>query len=406
MKKPNSTRWLMLIIMLFLTPSFIGFSQNNKQNRNDLEKERDRLEKEIDLTKKLISETRSTRKKSINEISLLKRQITLRENVVKNLAREVEQLETDINDLQAITGSIQKDITKFQTEYAQIAYITYKSQNKISTLLWLMSSENFTQAYNRLLYFREFSNYRKEQIFLLKRTQNYLTEKAAELQQKRIKKAQLAGIRIEESNKLADSHKEKNELISQLLKQETDYRNQVREFKANIRKISAAIDKAIADEVARARAEQEKNVEKTEIAVISSNNFEKNQGKIPWPLPSSKGVITGNFGQMEDPSGGVIDNHGVYISTSEGQEVRAVFQGKVTGIRNVPEFGKVVIIRHGKYMSVYANLQNLQIKEGDEVEALQPIGTVRTSSKGDSQLHFLVYREKTPINPSEWLAPK
>jgi septal ring factor EnvC (AmiA/AmiB activator) len=124
-------------------------------------------------------------------------------------------------------------------------------------------------------------------------------------------------------------------------------------------------------------------------------------------LPSNKGLITGEFGIQKDKDGLEVNNHGIYISTGQNQSVRAIFSGTVTAVKSIPGFGKVVIIGHGRYRTVYTNLKEVLVQEGDKVQGLQEIAIVKTDNQtGETELHFQIYKDKVPIDPSEWIANK
>lgn len=402
------SRWisytvLLLVISLMSIPSLSAQQKSKAQ----LERERIRMEKEIQLTNKLLKETKQVKSQSMNELNLLKKQISLREKLVTGLNDEIHVLDRDIDRTIDMITMMHNDLDRLQHEYGEIAWMTYRVQTPVSVLLWLFSSESFYQAYKRLQYFREFSRYRKNQIQIIRRTQVFLTRKTHELNMKKMEKNHLMGKQQNENYKLVKIKKEKDVLVSSLQSKESEYQKSLKEKKAALKKLNHEIEKLIRESMRANAKKSEDGKGESDILNPLSDAFERNKGILPWPLPSNKGLITGDFGIQKDKDGLEINNHGLYISTAQNQSIRSIFAGTVTAVKSIPGFGKVIIIEHGRYRTVYTNLKESKVKEGDIIDALQEIGVVKTDAQtGETELHFQIYKDKTPVDPAEWIANK
>ena len=126
---------------------------------------------------------------------------------------------------------------------------------------------------------------------------------------------------------------------------------------------------------------------------------------MPWPV--ERGVITEHFGINQHPvlTNVQTRNNGVSIATEAGSKVRAIFNGEVSRVFGITGGNTAVIIRHGKYLSVYSNLREVIVKKGDKVATKQTIGTVYTDTDDDNKsiLKFQIWLENQKLNPEEWI---
>jgi len=402
-------RLFILFFILALTASSVDAQKGvARQKKAALEEQRRQTEEDIAITKKLLEETRKNRKASINEVTLLKKQISLREKLLADLNSEIYALQEDIEETGVMVTTMEGDISKLKAEYSDIARLTAQKTRPASVLLWIFSAESFYQAFRRILFFREFSKYRKNQILLIRRTQKFLSRKNHELTTKRSEKLYLISSEKKESDDLLAARKEKDNAVKELAQKESEYKKVLAQKRKDLAMLNAEIDRLIKESIRESKSSSttRKNEEADIINPLSSQ-FEKNKGSLPWPVPSNEGVITGDFGIQVDKDGLETNNHGIYIATPENAVVRAVFGGTVTRVGSILQFGKVVIIEHGNYRTVYANLKDSKVKPGQKIEALDEIGTVKTDPEtGETEVHFQLYRDKTPVDPGEWIVKK
>lgn len=401
--KALRSRFRLLAFAILLGYCFVFLSADlSAQSVSQLERKRARLEQEVELTQRLLNDTRKVKQQSFNELNLLNKQVRLQQQLLNTVTSEIKEIDADISEMGELIRAMDNDIKQLRESYAEAARVTYVKQSDLSVLLWLLSAESFQQAYDRLMYFRIFSEFRADQIEMIQRTQQFLLRKRKDYLAKRKKKEALLEKRVEEKRKLDRLKSKKRRLVKRLKRQERGYQARLRENKRNLARLKEQIRNLIANENSRTktRAEQDR-------IHRLSQSFVQNKRKLPWPIPMPQAVVTSGFGQQTDASGGVVNNEGIYLSTTRGQAVRAIFQGKVTMISEIPSFGKVVIVQHGNFRTVYANLSKVFVREGQQVETLQNLGVVRTQRRtGETQLYFQIYKSFTPIDPMTWLAHK
>lgn len=396
----------LLALFLFGGISFL-LAQSRKTvdystERKRLERRRQQIEMELRQAQVLLQETRREKQRSLTELSLLRRQIALREKLLHSLQQELALLEQDIYQLATVSQALERDLRRLYRNYVWTLYILDRTQRQINPWIWILSAESFRQAYERLFYFRAVSRFRQEQLRLIDRTQRFLQGRSEALRKNRAEKNRLLLLYAQETQALHRSRAEKQEVFQSLRQREAAYRQRLAQSRRELERIQKRIDELI-----RAEVEQAQKVSLTAAERRLAGAFEQNKGSLPWPIAADKLVVTSPYGTVEDESGGIITNHGVYLAGPPDAEVRAVFAGRVTAVTAIPGQGKVVIIQHGPYRTVYARLREALVQVGQQVGILTPIGRLgQPSEEGPPQLYFLIYKGKTPVNPLEWVAAR
>lgn len=396
-------------IFLFLLISILFLSGLHAQNKKEqLQDEKAQLEKEIQLTNELLSETRENKSSSLNQLVLLKNKINTREALIDNIQLQINTLNQQIDLNQEIIHQLTLDLENLKEEYAIIIYNSYKNHDSFSRLMFIFSAEDFSQAYRRIKYFQQYSAYRKTQAALIEETQLEINTRLEELEQQKDEKVGLLNSMKSEKSQLLSEKDEKNKMVVSLNKKEKELMASIQEKEAAAQKLQEEIEKIIAEEIAKANKKEGTNNTSTFALTPEelklSNDFETNQGKLPWPV--ERGIISSTFGEHphEVLKGVKTKNNGINILTSENTPARTVFAGKVTKVLSIPHYHYVVMIRHGEYVSVYSNLLTVTVEEGDEVRLKQSIGQIFTNAENKTEIHFELWKGKELLDPSNWLA--
>jgi murein hydrolase activator len=400
--------FILLLLMLLASGAFA------QKNRAKLEQDKKKVEAEIEYTNKLLEQTRETKKNSLNEVVILNKKISKREELIGTIGNEVQLVEGQMAQAQDSINLLEKDLKALKDEYAKMIYYAYKNKNLYDRLIFIFAAEDFNQAYQRFKYFQQYNEYRKKQALLIQIKQKRLAIKMEDLAGIRDQKNNLLTIEEQQKQQLTSEREEKNKSVKTLSKKEKELQKTLKEKEAAARKLQQAIQDIIAEEIRLAAERAKKSgaaTEKTGLFTLTpeekilSNDFQKNRGSLPWPL--EQGIISSTFGEHPHPvlKNVTIRNNGIDILTEDGADARAIFSGVVTRVMNVPNNNNVVIIRHGEFLTVYSNLDQVYVKIGEKVAMKQKIGKIFTN-KADSktELHFEVWQSKTLLDPEVWLA--
>lgn len=440
-KRKNNLIFIGLCI--FFIGSYIpgSVAQTRSPSQKDLQNKRNKLNDDIKQLNNQLSQTKANKKSQINNIVVINTKIKVREELISTINSELSKINTSIKKNTGEVNSLRQSLEKLKAEYAKMIYFAQRNQDSYTKLMFLFASGDFNQAYIRLRYFQQYTAFRKKQAAEIVSTQLVLTGKLKELEAQRHEKNMLLG--NEQSEKIQlDGEKQQQEIVlSELQQQEKELKEELEKKKRDAENLQIAIKKLIEAEIkrkleesARIAAEKAAKAEKlaktkataknsktkvkpevkntapakatapelTEEAEALGADFAGSRGKLPWPL--LKGVICQPYGEYEHPAikGFIMNNSGVEICTAKGSQARAVFEGEVTSIAISPTGGKLIIIRHGEYLSVYSNIGEVFVKQGDKVSIKQAIGTV-LEEDGKSSMNFQIWKGQKTMDPSGWL---
>lgn len=374
------------------------------QTREELEKQRKEGLQQLEFNNQLLKKTEASRKATTQKVVLISQRIKIRQSIINNITQEVSILDSRILENEKVLEELTRDLKNAREEYARIIYYAYKFRNNYDKMMYLLASENINQAYRRLRYFQQISQFRKKQIGVINALSLRITEKIIELQNVRASKISLLREHRSETNELNSEKTIYNREVNQLSRKEKELREEIAKQRRITRQLEDAIKAIIEEEAKRLAARKEIGL--TPAEKLISDNFRNNKGGLPWP--TEKGVIVSFFGEHAHPvlKGIKIQNNGIDILTTEGANVRAIFKGEVRKVIHIPGMNRGVIIRHGNFLSVYTNLSEVNVKVGDIVETKQNIGRIYTdkSDGNKTMLHLEIWEESTKLDPITWIS--
>ncbi|MCU0354763.1 MAG: peptidoglycan DD-metalloendopeptidase family protein [Cytophagales bacterium] len=421
----------LLAACLLLVASFVPvFGQ---RTRAQLEREKRQNLARIAETNRILQETGAEKTATLGQLSALQEQIATRQGLINKITEEMALLDREINSNGQMLWNMETEYASLQREYAAMVYATSKNTASYNKLLFLFSAGSFTEMFMRMKYLQQYSESRKQQIKQLEAAREALAQQRVALDKKKQEKRVLLASQISENKNLLALKQKQNQMVERLSQKENELSAELAERRESVQKLENLIAAVIAEEVRRAaereRAERERREAlasarkgaaarkpaavraapeaSTSAAASTASSFEASRSQLAWPV--SSGFIAGHFGRQSHPiiKTAYIDNHGVDIQTNRGEEVRAVYEGEVAAITDVPGMHKLVMIKHDQdYFTVYVKLGKVTVARGQKVKAKQVIGEVYTDSEGTSQLQFQIWRNQEKLNPENWLLDK
>jgi len=375
------------------------------QSRDRLEKQKSQLKKDIAYKNTLLKKTAKSKNLSINQLVILKKKIQQRGRLIVTITTEIALIEESIALANDSIAYRQNELKRLKEEYAKMIVHAYKNRSNYDRLMFILASEDFNQAYKRLKYFQQYSAYRKKQGEAIAALKLELEERVLELERQHAEKEELILALREERLHLGKEKDDEQNTVNQLAKKESELKKEIEKKRKEADRLTDAIRDIIRREIAeqnKTKGTNSKVFKLTPEAKALSADFAGNKGKLPWPV--TKGVITESYGEHWHPvlKGIKVKNNGVNISTEVGSAARCVFGGEVTRVLIIQGSGKVVIVRHGEYLSVYSNLQEVFVQKGDRVKTKDKVGVV-VQSDDKAELHFELWKGSKTMDPESWL---
>ena len=451
--------------ILILTALLLAFTdavaQNDKQLRN-LQSQRTTLQKKISQNEGMLKTLKKDVRSQLSNLNVLNGQINTQKKYVDAISADVNTLDQKEKELQKQLDTLKTELETRRKQYRRAMLYLYRNRNSQNKLMFIFSGDNFTQMIRRFRYVREYARYQRVQGELLKRKQEQVDAKHAEVIKTRDEKNVLLNEGRNEQTKLEGQHAERTKIVNGLQKKQKQVQTAISADKKRYSSLNSKIDaliqqqilaekkrreearrreierqKKLAEQQMREEANQKKKssakkgnntqnsgskdsgtsaktskkkVDDMKVFKMEaedralSNDFASNKGRLPMPI-SGDYMITQHYGvhNVNGLSGVQLDNKGVNITGKAGAQARAVFDGEVSAVFSLGGTSNV-LVRHGSYISVYCNLASVSVRKGQKVRTKQTLGSVARDASGNCTMHFQLRRETSKLNPEAWLA--
>ena len=399
--------------------SFTSFSQT----KDELKKQKTELEKEISYTTELLNKTKINKTKSLNYLKVLESQIKSKEQLLITLHieitlinKQIKKTERSIIDTEESILNKAENLQNLKDEYAKMIYAAFKQKGSRNDLIFIISSDDFNQAYKRIIYLKQYTTFRKNQSQKIIASQEELTIKKEKLAQQKDRlieesatKSYLVSSKKDELESVNSTRDEKEQLVKKLSKSERLFKKKLQDKQKKSKELDDKLRKIIEEEIRKSREEAKKkngddSFGLTPEALALSSEFNNNKGMLPWPL--EKGIIVERYGKQKHAvfAGVETFNNGIDIATDNNSVVRVVFDGSISRIFFIKGEGKAILVNHGEYFTVYSGLKEVAVKVGDKVLSKEKLGVVLTQEvENKTELHFEIWKGYDKNDPSKWL---
>lgn len=385
---------------------------------DDLNREKTRLLALIEQNSKMMEEYASRRDNEMMRISVVDDKIAKRQALIQVYTSEIQAYNDQIRELNNQIDSVGKVLKRQKDEYAETLRKIQSRGHAYSPLAYILSSKSFNQSYQRFLFLRQYSQYRKDQFRILGETKDELAKLKGVVNQK-LTAINIALAKVnDENDKLGNELKIRKANVESIIRSQSDLKKNIESNQKKAKEIEGKIVAVIREEAEKARREAEEakkrkqvaaNSKKTKNAEIAardalSDQIKENKGRLPWPVRSC--VVTSAFGEHDHPLLPQIriSNNGIDMDILASNDIHPVHKGKVSRIIVIPGSCATIIIRHGDVLTVYSNLAEVFVKKDQEVDTYTNLGKVYNGGGINSNiLHFELWLGDKKQNPEDWL---
>jgi septal ring factor EnvC (AmiA/AmiB activator) len=407
----NNKKFYILFLSVFLM-SLSVFSQTKRE----LENQRKRYKSEIVKLNRFIFNEKKKEKNALEDLRDIKQKIDVRNKLISTINLEAKFLSGEIKTNETKLKTLKKNISDLKADYSEMIYRSYKSKSQQSRTMFLLSSQNFYQAYKRLGYMKQYTSFRKKQGAEIVLQTNFIEKiKDSLVYQKQLKDTLILSEK-NQKEEIETDKKKQEDLIIKIKSKENKYKKELQKQIKAEKRVANKIDKIIRDEIARANrlAKSKLNTKPTTSnknefilspeAKALAAKFELNKGLLPWPV--REGLVIRRFGNQPHPTfpGITINGTGLHIVTSNGSNAEAIYNGEVLNILLGSGGTRNVLIKHGNYITSYNNLENSFVEKGDKIVTGQKIGKIFTDKiSKKTKLIFVLFKNTTRLNPASWM---
>ncbi len=393
--------------LLFLVGIILLGAQAYGQSLEELRKRKEKTASEIEYINSLLKETNSRSKASLNRLSVLEKQIKLQDALINNITGEIGYLDSSIQQNSGRIDSLNQTLQTVKSKYASMVRYADRNEDNSNQLLFILSAQDFNQAYKRFIYLKQYADYRRKQAEKIVAYKQAISDQLVDFNKRKDDKQLLLVSKVKQTKIIERQKKQQKSVYTELHQKEKDLGKKLESQRRAELRLQQEIERVISDEAKKVahKSTSDKSVVLPSEDKALSGGFSNNRGKFPWPV--QRGLITDHFG--EHPHAVLkyvtVRNAGVDITTQAHSKVRSIFKGEVTKVVAIPGGNIAVIIRHGSYLTVYSNLSEVFVKAGQHVEGKEDIGSVYTDQNDDNKcvLKFQLWHENTKLDPEAWL---
>lgn len=387
------TKLRVILISVFLSVCCgVAFGQGDIEQLNE---RRRKAERQLEEIKSLIGSNTGDIRKSETALKLTRNGIAAKREIVATLDEEIARTTAEINLASRQTRSLDSTLTALKKDYGEFIYSAWKNHKMNNTTAFLLASQDFNDATRRISHIRRYNAARARKGVEIDSLNAVLKQ---QIDQLALRKSKLDGTRAARNTELASLRAEENRYdgaVKELRKDRKQLEARAKKERDNLAAVQRQIDRIITEQT-KSQGKQ------TQAEIVLSGKFEDNKGKLPWPT-GGPGVVINHFGMYRMSDGIQKKSEGITIAARRGTEVKAVFEGKVTGVYSIGQFDKCIAVRTGSYVIIYANLTTTNLKNGDTVAINQPVGILDGSTDDDNVLIFQMWLGRTALDPEQWL---
>ncbi len=392
---------LFAILLFLLSASWIVPAQTSLE---ELRRQIERDQKALEASNALLQSNLKEQQTNQRQLKLIRGNMDRRRNIVNNLNKQINLIDRDVTTKERLIAQQENQLAELKKVYGEYVYSAWKNYKLNNALTFLFAAKDFNDATLRIAYMRRYNRMREQKAEEIDSLTAQLRIEVEQLDARRVELDQTKNARSNELKALTKDETQYRNTVAALQQKEKSIASQIRQQQRRIEQAQAQIARIIAEQNRKTKGESRTQAQ-IDYDVTLTGRFDENKGRLPYPVRG--GVIVDHYGihPHATQKGMTVNNKGVNIAGTKAAPVKCVFEGVVTSVLAIPGLNKVVMVRHGNYVTVYANMDQIAVKTGENVSINQILGYLSAGDNSDEYtLHFEIWKETTNLNPESWLA--
>lgn len=425
-------------------------SQTSQKSR--LQAQQRQLQKNIAANKTKKAELEKKVKEQLEAVLVIGDEINEKQRTIDTIRVSIDSLDAQLLVLEGQLKKLQDELGVHQQRYAQSVRFMHRNNKMNSKMMFIFSAKNVNQMYRRSRFIKDYATYQRAQGEAVKQKQKQVEQKRHELESSKTEKTVLLTRGEREQQSLEAQQNRRQKMADELQKQKKTVAAIIAQQQQEEAELNKRIDQMIAEEIAREQARLEAEGKQDEQALQDqqqpsskptqkgkskrdttsrkqanlanssksskssaqrdllppssdahlSGSFASNKGRLPMPITGSYKVVRGFGSNIVDDTRGVhLSSKGIYLKGESGAQARCVFDGEVSKIYSTGK-SYIVMVRHGRYISVYSDLASISVKAGQKVSINQTLGKLGPTYT----MQFQLRNWTELLNPRAWLKRK
>ena len=379
-------KWRIIFVLVMLAGGAFALAQDSQgELANVKERELQDVRDRISDLKRSMDRGAADRDRLTAELQDIEIAISEQRIRIKEMEREQRYVERRKQQLGNDLVEREAHLDEQSTELAAQVRAAYMSGNQEKIKMLLTQRDPATLG-RVMAYYRYLNDYRAENILAVMEQIRRLDELRKQIAVEETRLAELVRGRYAELGRLNTSQASRQALLASLRKKIADEGQEVERLAAQEQDLTRLISELTSI--------------LSDYPISSEQPFTSHKGRLTWPIA---GTLLHDFGQPRVR--GKLKWNGVVMAAPRGQEVRAVYHGRIAFADWLAGMGLLVIVDHGEgYMTLYGYNETVLKNAGDWVAPGDVIATVGDSG-GQQQtgLYFELRRGTRPVDPRQWV---
>ena len=218
-----------------------------------LRQEQAQIKQNIKKQEQALRANKAAVSKKLKDLERISSDISRRQRSIDSIQHDIYHISDDIDMLSMQLENLQEMLEERKKSYIKSMQYMARNHTIGSKLMFIFSAENFSQAYRRMRFMKDYATYQRTQGEALKEQRKRVAEKQRQLSDAKRYKHVLLNKDAKEKQALSVQKQESQQIVVSLQNQQKTIQSVIEDQKKRDAVLNSRIDALIAEEIERAR---------------------------------------------------------------------------------------------------------------------------------------------------------